>query len=164
MPTNLAPPPLQTPLVEPPLPGRFPTWQITRVWHKWFQSVTDRVETSAYAVASALVALQNQTASIGLTSLVPLASSGLYRVSWRFRVATAGGVSSSLQLSIVTTDRTVTVTQSTAAYTGNSTAAPQSGSFLVRCDASVPLQYTTTYASAGVPAMAYDLDISCELL
>lgn len=161
---SLASPPLQTPLVEPPMAGRPPSWLITRHWFDWFQSVITRVQTAAYAVSSAAVALEDQNAAIGLTSLVPISAAQLYRVTWRVRLSQAATTSSSLRVDIVTTDGGVTVTYSSTAYTGNAVSAPQSGSFLVRCDASVPLQYQTQYASVGATPMLYDLDIICEAL
>lgn len=161
MPTNLAAPPLQTPLIEPPGRAQQPTWLITKVWANWIRSLTERSEDSAYQVQT--VRLEAQTASIGLTSLIADAS-GLYRVSYRFRVTTAAGVSSSLQVNIVTTDGAVVVTQSSAAYTGNSTGAPQSGTFIVRADAASPLQYEVVYASNPGAAMAYEVEFLVEAL
>jgi hypothetical protein len=156
MSTNLSAPPLQTQLIE-----SVRDLTITKVWASWLRSLVDRAQVAAYAIAS--VALTAQVASIGLTSLVPVAS-GRYRVSYRFRVSTAAGTSSSVQFSVSTTEGGVVCTQSSAAYTGNLTSAPQSGSFVVHADPSTPLQYATTYASVGVPAAAYDLDVTVEAL
>lgn len=156
MPASLAAPPIQTPLADSPR-----ELLITKVWANWLRSLIDRAEVAAYEVKT--VQLTGQTASIGLTSLIALAS-GLYRVSYRFRVTTAATTSSSLQVTITTTDGGITVTQSSAAYTGNATNAPQSGVFIVQVDASSPLQYSTTYASSGATAMAYALDLIVEVL
>lgn len=156
MATILSAPPLQTALIESAQTGL-----ITRVWHAWFRSLVDRAQVAAYAVTS--VNLTGQSASIGATSLIPLAS-GLYRVSYRFRVTTAAGVSSSLQVTFTTTDGAVTVNYQNAAYTGNAVNAPQSGTFIIRTDPSTPLTYSVTYASNAAGAMIYALDITVEQL
>lgn len=158
MPLNLAAPPLQTPIIES---AREPL--ITKVWAQWLRSLSSRAEQAAYAITSAAVALTGQSASIGVTSLIPLAS-GLYRVNWAFRVTTIAGVASSLQLSITHTDDGVVCVQNTSTYAGNLTTQPQSGSFVVKCDASSPLSYSTTYASNPAAAMLYKLDIKVEQL
>lgn len=157
MATELSAPPMQTPLSEAINRDQM----ITKVWANWLRALVNRAQVAAYAVIT--VALTGQSASIGLTSLVPSAS-GLYRVSYRFRVTTAAGVTSSLQVSVATTEGGVTCTQSSAAYTGNATGAPQSGSFIVRADAATPLQYSSTYASNPVAAMIYALDWFVESL
>jgi hypothetical protein len=160
MSTTIAAPPLETPIVEPPGKGQAPTWTITKVWANWLRSLIDRTQAAAAAVGR--IVLAGQVASIGLSSLVPLAS-GLYRVTYRFRVSTAASVSSSLLVTITATDGGVTVTQSSPAYTGNVTNQPQSGVIVMRCDPSTPLRYSTTYASVGTP-MAYALDLQVEAL
>jgi hypothetical protein len=135
---------------------------MTRDFAEWLRSLTTRVSSSAYSPRSSAVGLTAQTTSIGLTTLFPSAT-GLYRVTWRFRLSTAATTSSSLTLTITATDG-VTVTYNTAAYTGNVTNLPQSGVFLVRSDAGTPLSYSTTYASVGGTAMVYELDITLEAL
>jgi hypothetical protein len=154
--TSLASPPLQTELIES---ARNPL--ITKVWAAWLRSLVDRAQVAAFSIIT--VSLTLQGASIGLTSLVPLAS-GLYRVSYRFRITTAAGVSSSLQFAVSTTDGAVVCTQSSAAYTGNVTNAPQAGVFIVRADPATPLQYQTTYASNAAGVMKYSLDVTVEQL
>lgn len=156
MSATLSAPPLQTPLIEGPKEP-----YITKVWASWLRSLVDRAQVAAFAVKT--VALTAQTASLGLTSLAPLAS-GLYRVTYRFRVSTAAGVSSSLKVTISDTEGGIAVTQSSAAYTGNATNAPQSGSFLVHADPTTPLQVSTTYASNPAGAMVYELDVLLEAL
>lgn len=153
---NLAPPPLQTALIESPRTGT-----ITREWWHWFKGITDRVQTAAYAVLTK--SLTGQTASIALTALVPQAA-GLYRVSYWFRVTTAAGVASSLIVTIHSTEGTVACTQASAAYAGNAVNAPQAGSVLVKCDAGTPLSYSTTYVSNPAAAMTYDLELLAESL
>jgi hypothetical protein len=159
MSANLAPPPLQTPLVESPRTG-----MITRAWFNWFLGVLTRVQGAATAIPSAAVELTGQTASIGVTSLMPNAPAGLYRVSWRFRVTTAAGVASSLTVSIHSTDDAVACQQDSVAYAGNVTTRPQSGSVLVWADPGSVLSYSTTYTSNPAAAMVYDLALYLEQL
>lgn len=156
MAATLSAPPLQTPLIEGPKEP-----YITKVWASWLRALVDRAQVAAFAVKS--VALTAQAATLGLTSLSP-AASGLYRVSYRFRVSTAAGVSSSLQVTITGTEGGIAVTQSSAAYTGNATDKPQSGSFLVHADPATPIQVSTTYASNPAAAMQYELDTVLEAL
>jgi len=161
---NLPPPPLNTSIVEIAKGPGITQGAMTRAFHSWLQSVVNRVQATSYAPpASPPVNLESQNASIGLTSLLASAS-GLYRVHWRFRVRTAATTSSSLLVTVTTTEGAVTVNQASAAYTGNAVDAPQSGTFIVRADASAPIQYATTYASVGATAMLYDLDLFLESL
>lgn len=136
---------------------------MTKGYSSWFRDLAARVQGSPTSAASS-VRLTAQEASIGLTPLVSAATVALYRVTWYARITRAADVSSSLQVSIVTTEGGVVVTQSGTAITGNTTATVQSGSVLVRCDPGVPLQYATTYATAGATPMLYSLDLFCEAL
>jgi hypothetical protein len=163
MPTQLQPLDQNLPIVETGRGLGVTTGSMTRAFSGYLRALTTRVERSGYSVLTSPDRRTGQSASIGLTSLVPQAS-GLYRVQWRFRVTTAATTSSSLQVTITTTDGTITVTQSSAAYTGNATNAPQSGIFIVRCDAGVPLQFSTTYASVGATPMQYEIEIVPEQL
>jgi hypothetical protein len=156
MAATLSAPPLQTELIES---AKAP--YITRAWENWLRALVGRAQAAASAIVT--LALTAQSASIGLTSAVPVAS-GLYRVTYRFRVTSAAGVSSSLAVGVTTTEGGVACTQSSADYTGNVTNAPQSGSFLVHTDPSTPLQYFTTYASSPAAAMVYELDLIVEQL
>lgn len=159
MSTNLAAPPEQ--FVEVSQGFGVSPGQLTLTAQRWLRSLVDRAQVAAYAITS--VALTAQVATIGLTSLVPVAS-GRYRVSYRFRLRTAAGTSSSLQFSVWTTEGGVVCTQNSPAYTGNLTSEPQSGSFIVHADSSTPLQYSLTLASVGVPPAVYDLDVTVEQL
>lgn len=133
---------------------------LTSPWARWISNaLIPRTEQAA--PTQTVIALTGQQASIGTTAIYPLAS-GTYRVNWSILVTQAAGTSSSIQLAISATDGGVSVTHSVAAYTGNSTTAPQSGVFIVKCDASTPLSYSTTYASSGSPVMQHRLDVIVE--
>ncbi len=158
----LSPPPLDTPIVELGTGLGIVTGAMTRDFSEYLRVRDTRLSSAAYSPRSSAVTLTAQTASIGSTTLLPLAT-GLYRVCWRFRLSTAATTSSSVLLTITATDG-VPVTYVSAAYTGNVTTAPQSGMFLVRADAGTPLSYSTTYASSGATAAVYELDITLEAL
>lgn len=154
--SGIEPPPFQTPLT-----GQGGT--ITKWWADWFLLVLlGRVQAQPPIVVSPTLTAQN--ASIATTSLVAAATAGWYRISWYFRITTVGSVSSSLQVTITTTDGGVTITQSGAAATGNTTATVQSGSVLARVDPSTPISYSTTYASNAANEMEYSLFVSVEAL
>ena len=156
MATTIAAPPLQTPLVE-----SIKDLTITKVWGTWLRALVDRAQVAAYAVQR--VSLTAQTASIASSDLVPLAS-GIYRVSYRFRISTADAVSSSLQVTVTTTEGGASCSYIGTAYTGNVTNRPQAGSVIVHADPSSPVSYSTTYASNTPGAMAYEIDVFCESL
>lgn len=161
MSVNLAAPPLSTPIVETKAEPGVVVGAMTKVFENWLRALTQRTQTAPYAVST--VALTSQGAAIAATDLIPSAN-GLYRVSYRFRVTQAATTSSSLTFSVTTTDGGVTVTQSSAAYTGNAVNAPQSGSFIVRCDSQAPLSYAMAFASVGATPMLYDLDVKVDSL
>lgn len=153
---QIAPPPFQTPMVEQG--GKISKW-----WADWILlTLLERVQ--AQSPVSTSVNLTAQNASIATTSLVASANAGVYRVSYYLRVTTAAGVSSSIQVIFTSTDGTVTITQSNAAATGNTTATVQSGSFILRADAASPISYETIYGSVPAAAMEYSLDIYLEAL
>jgi hypothetical protein len=159
---ELSAPPLQTPIVElSKAPGAFPG-QMTKAFENWLRALVKRAQSAAYQAVAA-VSVSGQNAAIALTSLIPSAN-GRYRVSYHARVTTAAGVSSSLQVTITATEGGVTCNYADAAYTGNATNAPQSGSFVVKADPSTPLSYSTAYASNAAGAMVYTLDITVEQL
>ena len=157
MPSDIAAPPLQTPLIEGPNQP-----YITKVWYGWLRSIITRVQDSAQAVAS--VPLTGQSAGVGLTPLIVAAAAGLYRVSYWFRVTTPATVSSSLQVAVTTTEGGVVVTQTGPAYTGNLTTEPQSGNFVVNPDGGTPVSYEVLYGSVGATAMEYDASIVLDQL
>ena len=158
MASNLAAPPLQTGLIESATKP-----YITRVWNNWFQSVVERVAAAAYRVASP-VAITNGAASIPATDLLSSPVTGLYRITYRFRVTQAATVSSSLILTVTATDGGVACALATAAYTGNAVNQPQTGTVLVRSDNGAPITYAFTYASVGGVPMIYSGDILVEAM
>lgn len=153
---DLAPPPLSTDLIE-----SAKKLTITKPWEEYLRARDQRLQAAAQTLES--VSLTGRNASIGLTSLVALAS-GVYRVSYRFRITTPAGVASTLQLTITTTEGAVVCSQSSANYAGNVANLPQSGSFLVKCDPATPLQYNFTYTSNPAAAMIFEAELRAEAL
>ena len=149
----VASPNLATPIVEQ-------NGTLTRYFYQWLVELIRRVGTSATRVQS--LALTGQSAAIALTTLVASANEGPIRVSWHLRVTTAATSSSSVAVTITTTEGGVTCTQASAAYTGNATNAPQSGSVVVRPDAGTLVSYSVAYASSGATAMQFAIDLVAE--
>lgn len=153
---NLAPPPLQTPLIQSPTDGL-----ITKAWGAYFRSIADRAQTTAASVfAQTFAAL---TDAQPLTTLVPIAA-GRYRVSYELRVTTPAGVSSSVQAVVTTVEGGVTCTQNGPALTANATNQPLSGAAIVNCDPSTPLQASTVYSANPANGMAYSITWLVEFL
>lgn len=134
----------------------------------WLVELTTRLDNSANRIVSVARPATGEAAleaSIAPTSLpVPSTSSGLYRVTVYARITRAGTVSSSLIVTIGSTDGSVVCSQSGAALTTNTTASVQSVSFLVRRDQATAITYSTTYASAGATSAQYRLDLLVEAL
>lgn len=158
---NISPPPLQTPIVEFEAGPGVVRGAMTLSFANWLQELMNRTQQGTSSRAG--LTLTGQSASLG-TSVVVAQANGLYRVSYRLRVRTAAGVSSSVSFTVSTIEGGVACTQSSAALIANLASAPQSGSFLVHCDPSSPLSVSTTYASNPAAAMLYDLDVVVEAL
>ena len=143
---------------------RLPKLQIGHEWLRWLSDLVVTVDRAPTRAAST-VRKTAQMASIGVTPL-PLATipPGLYRVSYRCRVTTPAGVSSSLSVTITWTEGAVVQTETSAALTGNATTTHGVGTVVLRSDANTPISYSTTYASNPGAAMVYDLDLVIEAL
>lgn len=127
----------------------------------WLTSLLQDVDASPARVKT--VSKTAQGAAIATTSIPTGAlAAGLYRVSWYLRITRAATTSSSATVSIGFTDGTVNVTLSGAAVTGNTTGTAQSGSFLIRIDASTPVTYSVAYASVGGTSMLFAIDLVLE--
>jgi hypothetical protein len=130
-------------------------------FNNWLLELTTRLNASPESVGDS-ISVSASAASIASTAaFVPLGA-GMFRVSYYVRVVQAGTVSSSIQVSIGSTDEGISCTQSSAAATGNTTATVLSGSFVVRSDQAAAITYATTYASVGATAMNYDLIVTVE--
>jgi Mg/Co/Ni transporter MgtE len=155
MAVTLAPFPLRTPVTDEP--KRI----LSRPWVAWMTDLVQKVDKDPPMVSS--VALTTQAASISATTFVRDTSpAGLYRVSYFTRITRAATTSSSLTVAMGAVNGAVTVSQSGAAVTGNTTSTVQSGSFHFQSDAGTALTYTVTYASSGGTTMQYGLWMSVE--
>src|SRR3990167_7657273 len=100
------------------------TGLISLEFDNWLRELTTRLNHTAEILAA--VTLTGQGASIAATSLpLGITSAGLYRITAYVRITTPGTVSSSLTVTITTTDGGGTVNQSSVALTGNTTATVQ---------------------------------------
>lgn len=155
---NLPDPPLQTPIVESGRAAGTAFGVMTKPYADWLLALVQQSATVAQAVGK--LALTAQAGAIGLTPIVSQAA-GLYRVSWHARVTTPASGSSSLTVTITSTEGASVCTQSGPALIANVTTAPQSGSVMVKADPNTPISLSTAYASVGT-AMLYDLDVVVE--
>jgi hypothetical protein len=139
-----------------------------------------KLATTSYVnnVAPIIVAkssLTGKSAALTATTIyaVPSTGAGLYRVSWRASVTTAGSVSSSLggtngfQVSYTDLNDSVVKTSNPTTPTvsaGNTTATTISGVAYANCKSSTNLQYLFDYTANAAASMVYDLDIYVEYL
>ena len=130
----------------------------------WFLEQQTRAEDSPEQLGS--VALTAQGASIAATPVpMPELTAGRYRISYVARISRAGSVSSSLTVTIGWTRSAVSLSQSGAAMTGNSTSTQQNGTVFIRADANASITYSTSYADGGgATSMNYEIDVVVEKL
>lgn len=160
---NIAPPPQTKDGDEPRLSPK-PAEQglLTDKWALYLSDMETRINraTSVVVTPVQLTGLHSSIAGTDMTG--GGVNAGLYRISYYACLTTAAGTSSSLQVSFTWTRSGVARTLSTTAYTGNSITAPLAGSFLIFTDGASPINYSTTYASVGAPAMVYELSVTLE--
>ena len=147
----------------PPLQDKVtqPGGMLTEVWSRWF----GRLPATLNAIPSILnvVELSAQGTSISPTDFAgTILLQGLYRVSYIARISRAATVSSSLTVTLAWTTSAVAMSYVGGAIIGNTTTSYQSVTLLIRSDASLPVTFSTTYASAGGTSMQYDLDVVIE--
>lgn len=161
------PPIPQTPLVSTaldPETGRERlTPHVASDWYQWLLAVYSRLNRSSERLQSKR--LPNLNASIAPVALA-LGSlhAGQYRVTWRFRKTQAATTSSSLLFTLGWTDGGVSMTRSSTAKTGNTTATEDNDTWVIRIDPASPVTYATTYASVGATPMLYELEVHVEQL
>lgn len=137
--------------------------QITTPWLEYMTRLSTVVSQGPSKIAT--VSLTTQAASIAGTDIAQAAlTAGLYRVTYYWRITQAAAVSSSLQIAFAWTDGGVAQTATGAALTTNMTTTYQTNFVMVRIDSASSIQYATTYASSGSPAMQYSLDVILERL
>src|SRR5574343_1151265 len=139
------------------------TGLIPRVWASWFQAIAEQVDAASFRLQT--VTLDTQAAAIVPTN-IPIASltTGLYRVTYALRVTQAASTSSSVAVTLSWKSGGVACSQAFGDVTGNTTDSVQSGTVLIRCDVDGPITYAVAYASVGLTAMQYSLDVAVEVL
>lgn len=133
-------------------------WTISDPWVKWFQNQSSVIQSAAQNVGS--ISVSAQTASIAATAIPGSLNTGLYRLTYYFRI-TSAGTTSSLLVTFAWTDNGVSCTKSFPANTGNTVGTTSSDTYMISADQASPITYATTYASTGTP-MAYKLLITME--
>ena len=167
MPPEPVPMPLSDPIARPRRQGlrpgeRDPLEGLLTL--PWVNFMTDREDAITAAPRRlSVVTLTGQGASIGATD-IPTQSlgAGLYRITYYARITRPATTSSSLTVTFGWTESGVSLSQSGAAMTGNTTTTQQNGSLLVLSDDASPITYATTYASVGGTSMQYRLSIVLE--
>lgn len=156
--STIAPLNAQTPVTEDPT-GK-PVGFATKYFRQWLQAVTDQVAKGATIVKT--LSLLAQSAAIATETLFQTSGTGVFRITYYLRITTPATVSSSVTLTFGWLESTVAVTAAFAAVVGNSPTTVQSGSLLVRADATSNLTLAAAYASVGATPMAFRIDIVVE--
>lgn len=133
---------------------------VTSTWVDWMTTLTTVVSqgpnrlnsTTATAQAASISATDASGGGIG---------AGSYRVSYYAQITQAATINSSLTVTLTWTYNGVLQTFSGTAITGNTTTTNQSGSLTILAAGS-PVNYSTTYASAGATPMQYALGVTFE--
>lgn len=146
-----------------PLTGKLPRLVLGDKYIRWLSGLRGEVDARPKRLTQ--VNLEGQNASLGATPL-PIGSvtRGIWRVSSTVRVTTPGGVSSSIQVSLLWTERGVVQIESGAALAGNLTTTREGKTFVIRSDEGTPISYASTYASNAAGIMRYSWDLTAELL
>jgi hypothetical protein len=153
---NLAPPPLRSRLVDT-------AGLMTREFNNWLRGLTSAVNMTATQTVQPIV-LENLSAALGTSVLLPFAPAGVYRLSYTLRINQAATVSSSVTMRFHWFAGGLSQTFSAPALTTNSTTTPQSDAVLVQVDPGSLISYSTLYASVGGTPMLYNLAVTCESL
>lgn len=139
-----------------------PALTISSVWYRYLSvALVGRLQSSAFLSKS--LTLTDQAAAIPPTALA-VGAGGVYRVSWMVRITQPATGGSSVTVTITSTDTGVTVSQSGAPVTGNTTATVESGIVLTRADAASAVTYAVAYSSSGSTAMHYEISLAVEQL
>jgi len=166
MAVNLAPPPLQTPIIELPEtrvgdPLHRLTGLVTRTWNQYFQSFANRIDTAPQTLRG--VTIPPSTAAIAATPIpIGATAAGLYRVNWFLTITRAASGGSSVGLVFQHTFRGTTKTQTTPTLSTNLVSDAVSGVIVCGSDATAPITYAITYSSSGATTMQYAAAIVIE--
>lgn len=155
--------PVSPDIVDPRTGRKIKSPYFSQEYVDWFIEGQRRVDSSAERLGGTGL-LESQGASIAATPVpMPDLTEGRYRISYAARISRAGSVSSSLTVTIGWTRAGLSLSQSGAAMTGNTTTTQQNGTLFVRADANAAITYATTYADGGgATSMQYELDVIVE--
>lgn len=136
---------------------------ITLPWDNWLTTeVQTRLDNSPHRIVTKT--LVDQGAAIGTTSLpVPVASAGLFRVSYIIRQTRVATGNASLQVTLGWT-RGTGQTDAGAALTTNLLTTHESRSLLIRRDVSTAITFAVAYSSAGATSAEFEIDLVIEAL
>lgn len=154
-------------------PGGVPQLEITRdkfkdhrvssSWGNWFNSILVRLLAATQIIGR--VALLDQTAVVVAANLpAALPTTGLYRVSWYFRITRAATTSSAVRLTLGWVDATRAMTFQGANINGNTLDSYESGTLIVLADIDTFLTYAASYSSVGATSAGFELSITVEAL
>lgn len=161
---DIAPLPMSSPVLQSGPDGKN-NGLLSSDYYQTFFAMIEKLTLSVQQAADSIPSLVGQLASIGATQFpVGDVVAGVYRLSWYLRITQAATTSSSILVTFAWTDSGNGIASSGAALTTNTLNSTQSGSAVVRVDASTPLTYATTYASVGAAVMQYALTVSAEYL
>lgn len=131
---------------------------ITQTWQRFLSQQQLTITASPTLVA--LTSLTDQSASIGLTDISgAILDAGTYEVWATTMIVQAAGVNSSIKVTFNYTHRSETGVLVGSADTSNSLGSSTSTGGLITIDNASPVQFLTTYASGGAPAMLHDLTV-----
>jgi hypothetical protein len=137
------------------------TQHMNERWYRWLSAFVAQQGSGVLTVGKTAHRVGINAAIGATTVFTPTIAGLIYRVSYRARITTPAGVSSSLTVSVNWTEGGVACTKTFAALTGNTTATVDGDGVLIRPDTAV-VTYSTAYASNPASAMIYDLDVTVE--
>lgn len=146
-----------------PLAAALPKLKLGGSLVRWLSGL--RGEVDARPKRATHEVLEGLHASLATTPLpIGTLSQGIWRISTTVRVTTPGSVSSSIQVSVLWTERGIVQIESGTALAGNLTTTREGKTVIIRIDAETPISISTIYASVGATAMQYSLDVVAEEL
>lgn len=161
--------------LQQPMVGKVPTttpitsvlangWRLVQTWLQFFTQIKNGINASALVMA---IVTGTGSGSLGPTIfMLPVLTTGLYRISVFMQVTRAASVSSSLTPKVSFTNASaggpINSVETGAAMTSNNSAAPLSVDFLIQVASSTSISWELDYVSSGVQTMAFQFAWSVE--
>src|SRR6185295_13585301 len=114
------------------------------IWFQWFISLITRIQLSAFLQKKVTLPLPSNASIVSTQIPRDTASAGTYRVSIFAQVRAVAATTSSLIVTISWLSNGQTMTQATAAMTGNTLSTQLNQAFTINVDQSSPISYSTT--------------------